>query len=166
MTDDGYQSDKPGSLNDHHQDQVVTYLRFVRLKRFQFLKELGLAFEEVTERRYAFTTHPLVHLFIVPRADMDSLWGCRVNETTFTATEVSAILKELESLIRSDVEHDLINLSHTNILLLQQYYTQAEQWHLKLTSNIAQLENKWVHDVIVCWTHKMERSGGMMNSPL
>lgn len=55
------------------------------------------------------------------------------------------MIKGLEAIVQSDVEQELVYCAHTNILLLKQYHQLAEHWHLKLTSNTSQLENRLVH---------------------
>ena len=66
----------------------------------------------------------------------------RLVEDTFTIDEVTEMLDGLLSVVRSEVESELINTSHTNILLLRQLFQQAEKWHLKLQADISELENR------------------------
>lgn len=58
-------------------------------------------------------------------------------------------MEELRSVLKGDVETELINVSHTNALLLQQLFHQAEKWHLKLQADISQLENRYKIRVII-----------------
>lgn len=104
-------------LSPQHLDQVVSYLRFARLKRFQSLRELETQFQDVIGRRIT-------------------------KEEIYTREEVLELVHELQTLVQSDVEVELVESSHTTVLLLSQYFGQAEHWHMKLTSNIAQLENR------------------------
>lgn len=51
----------------------------------------------------------------------------------------------MQDQLAADLAYELTNLSHTHALLLQQYYAQAERWHLKLTASMGHLENQYVH---------------------
>ncbi len=66
----------------------------------------------------------------------------RLNEETFTIDEVEEMLNGLLSVVRGEVESELINTAHTNVLLLRQVFQQAEKWHLKLQADISELENR------------------------
>jgi len=48
----------------------------------------------------------------------------------------------LESVVRSDVECELLHIDHSNILLLKQLCAQADKWHLKLQPDISELQNR------------------------
>ena len=63
-------------------------------------------------------------------------------EDTFTCDEVTEMLEGLLSVVRGEVESELINTAHTNVLLLRQVFQQAEKWHLKLQADISELENR------------------------
>lgn len=63
-------------------------------------------------------------------------------EETFTVDEVSEVLSGLQAVVYSEVESELINTAHTNVLLLRQLFSQAEKWYLKLQTDISELENR------------------------
>lgn len=63
-------------------------------------------------------------------------------EDTFTADEVSDVLSSLRAVVHSEVESELINTTHTNVLLLRQLFCQAEKWYLKLQTDVSELENR------------------------
>lgn len=63
-------------------------------------------------------------------------------EETFTADEVSEVLRGLRAVVHSEVESELIDTAHTNVLLLRQLFAQAEKWYLKLQTDISELENR------------------------
>lgn len=63
-------------------------------------------------------------------------------EETFTADEVSEVLRGLQAVVHSEVESELIDTAHTNVLLLRQLFAQAEKWYLKLQTDISELENR------------------------
>ncbi len=54
------------------------------------------------------------------------------------------MLDSLCGVLKADVDSDLLNSSHTNVLLLRQLFQQEDKWHLKLQANIAEIEDKWV----------------------
>lgn len=103
-------------LNEHHQNEVINYMRFARSKRGLRLKTVDSCFQDLKESRLV--------------------------EETFTADEVSEVLSGLQALIHSEVESELINTAHTNVLLLRQLFCQAEKWYLKLQTDISELENR------------------------
>ncbi len=41
-----------------------------------------------------------------------------------------------------EVEAELLSAAHTNVLLLQQVFAQAQRWHLDLDADLAELENR------------------------
>jgi len=64
-------------------------------------------------------------------------------DSTFTLEEVEDILGNIASVVKTDIESELINASHTNVLLLKQIFSQAEKWHLNLNPDLAELENRF-----------------------
>eukprot|EP00057_Strongylocentrotus_purpuratus_P009373 XP_011663847.1 PREDICTED: leucine zipper transcription factor-like protein 1 isoform X5 [Strongylocentrotus purpuratus] len=72
----------------------------------------------------------------------------RLTDDTFTVDEVTDMLDGLEAVVRGEVESELINTSHTNVLLLRQLFQQAEKWHLKLQADISELENRELIEMI------------------
>ncbi|XP_054450766.1 leucine zipper transcription factor-like protein 1 [Pteronotus mesoamericanus] len=103
-------------LNEHHQNEVINYMRFARSRRGLRLKTVDSCFQDLKESRLV--------------------------EETFTADEVSEVLRGLQAVVHSEVESELINSTHTNVLLLRQLFTQAEKWYLKLQTDICELENR------------------------
>lgn len=67
---------------------------------------------------------------------------CRLVEETFTVDEVREMLDGLQAVVRGEVEMELINTAHTNVLLLRQLFSQAEKFYLRLQSDISELENR------------------------
>lgn len=103
-------------LNDHHQNTVVNYMRFARYQRGQRLRCVDSCFED--------------------------LKSSRLFEDTYTIDEVTEMLDGLLAVLRGEVDDELLNTSHTNVLLLRQLFQQAEKWHLKLQADISELENR------------------------
>jgi leucine zipper transcription factor-like protein 1 len=66
-----------------------------------------------------------------------------VVEDTYTLEEVLEMLESLQSVVRGEVESELINTAHTNVLLLRQVFSQAEKWYLNLQADISELENRY-----------------------
>ena len=71
----------------------------------------------------------------------------RLMENTYTDDEVRDMLTDIGNVIASEIECELINSSHTNVLVLQQVFTQAQKWHLDLDADLAELENRGQFDV-------------------
>ncbi|XP_062976039.1 leucine zipper transcription factor-like protein 1 [Elgaria multicarinata webbii] len=103
-------------LNDHHQNEVINYMRFARSKRGLRLKTVDSCFQDLKDSRLV--------------------------EDTFTIDEVTDILDGLQTVVHSEVESELINTTYTNVLLLRQIFSQAEKWYLKLQTDISELENR------------------------
>ncbi|XP_049633366.1 leucine zipper transcription factor-like protein 1 [Suncus etruscus] len=103
-------------LNEHHQNEVINYMRFARSKRGLRLKTVDSCFQDIKESRLV--------------------------EETFTVDEVSDVLNGLQAVVHSEVESELINTAYTNVLLLRQLFSQAEKWYLKLQTDISELENR------------------------
>ncbi|XP_074661894.1 leucine zipper transcription factor-like protein 1 [Tubulanus polymorphus] len=104
-------------VNEHHRNVVINYLRFARYQRAQRLKAVDDSFKNLEESRLE-------------------------DDETFTKDEVVEILDGLLTVVRSEVEDELINTSHTNVLMLRQLFIEAEKWHLKLSADISELENR------------------------
>jgi len=103
-------------LNDVHEEEVRKFLKFTRYNRNQQLRSVEGSFED--------------------------LKISRLHEDTFTVDEVEQMLDGLQSVVKSAVELELSNAAHTNVLLLVQLFGQAEKWHLKLQTDISELENQ------------------------
>ncbi|KAM5125055.1 leucine zipper transcription factor-like protein 1 [Mantella aurantiaca] len=103
-------------LSEQHRAQVVSYIRFAQGKRQLRLKSVRSCFQDVTEGR--------------------------LTEDTYTAEEVTELLRGLQSAVLSELELELLNSAHTNVLLLQQLFLQAQHWHLPLHTDISELENR------------------------
>uniref|UniRef100_A0A3Q0QNH3 Leucine zipper transcription factor-like protein 1 n=1 Tax=Amphilophus citrinellus TaxID=61819 RepID=A0A3Q0QNH3_AMPCI len=91
-------------------------MRFARSKRVLRLKTIDSCFEELKDSRLV--------------------------EETFTVDEVREMLDGLQVVVRGEVEIELINTAHTNVLLLRQLFSQAEKFYLRLQSDISELENR------------------------
>ena len=87
----------------------------------------------------------------------------RVNEDTFTGEEVEEIVEAVEEAAASEVEAELLNSAHTNILLLKQLFSQAEKWHLNLDTDMSELENRDLLDAVKQWEER-ELMGGKVTS--
>ncbi|XP_019131791.1 leucine zipper transcription factor-like protein 1 isoform X2 [Larimichthys crocea] len=103
-------------FNEHHQSEVINYMRFARSKRLLRLKTIDSCFEELKDSR--------------------------LSDETFTVDEVREMLDGLQAVVRGEVEMELINTAHTNVLLLRQLFSQAEKFYLRLQSDISELENR------------------------
>ncbi|NXS03147.1 LZTL1 protein, partial [Oxylabes madagascariensis] len=109
-------------VNEHHQNEVVSYMRFARFKRGMCLKTVDSCFQDLKDSRLV--------------------------EETFTVDEVIDMLDGLQSIVHSEVESELINTTYTNVLLLRQLFSQAEKWYLKLQTDVSDLENRELLDQV------------------
>ena len=110
-------------LSEHHYQNVVNFLKFSRYRRGTQLRAVDSNFEDCLASRVAL-------------------------DETYTGDEVDEILRDLNGVVRADVESELLDSNHTNCLLLRQLFKQAEKWHLKLNIDTAELENKALLDEV------------------
>ena len=123
-------------VNEHHSAQLVSYIKFAKYQRGQCLKSVKAAVTDTKE--------------------------VRINDDTFTADEVEEIVEAVDEAVRGEVESELLNTSHTNVLLLKQLFSQAEKWHLNLDTDMSELENKDLLDAVKKW-EEQELSGSKVN---
>ena len=57
---------------------------------------------------------------------------------------MNEILEGLLAAVHGEMESELLNSSHSSVLLLLQLLNQAEKWHLKLNCDVSSLENRFV----------------------
>ncbi|XP_055784966.1 leucine zipper transcription factor-like protein 1 [Salvelinus fontinalis] len=103
-------------FNEHHQNEAINYMRFARSKRAIRLKTIDSCFEDLKDSRLV--------------------------DETFTVDEVRDMLDGLQLVVRGEVETELINTAHTNVLLLRQLFSQAEKFYLRLQTDTSELENR------------------------
>lgn len=103
-------------FNEHHQNEVVNYMRFARAKRVLRLKTIESCFQDLKESRLV--------------------------EDTFTLDEVCEMLAGLQVVVLGEVDTELLNMAHTNVLLLRQLFSQAEKFYLRLQCDVSELENR------------------------
>ena len=53
--------------------------------------------------------------------------------------EIEDILNDINQMIETEAESELMATCHTNVLLLQQIFVQAQKWHLDLGKNNIQI---------------------------
>lgn len=110
-------------LNDHHHQSLINYLKFSKYRRSQQLRSVDCNFDDVLDSRVS-------------------------TEETYTGDELEDLLQELQTVVKGDVESELLDNNHTNCLLLGQLFKQAEKWHLKLNIDTSQLEDKALLDEV------------------
>jgi len=112
-------------LNEVHQEQVLSFLRFAKYQRGQCLKEIKLAIQDTKDPR--------------------------LTDSTYSLDEVEETIEVITDAVIGEVESELINSSHTHVLLLQQLFIQAEKWHLNLDTDLSELENRELLDKVRDW---------------
>ncbi|CAG0922868.1 unnamed protein product, partial [Notodromas monacha] len=106
---------QPLGLNEHHKQELVDFMRFCRYQRMQKLRTVVACFNNAKDTRFL--------------------------EPTYTSDEIAEIFSEVEKEVRDEVEGELLHMTHTSVLLLRGLFLQAQEWHLKLQADTAQLEN-------------------------
>ncbi|XP_026794044.2 leucine zipper transcription factor-like protein 1 isoform X6 [Pangasianodon hypophthalmus] len=124
-------------FNEHHQNEVINYMRFARSKRLLRLKTIDSCFQELKDSRLV--------------------------EETFTVDEVSDMLDGLQVVVRGEVEMELINTAHTNVLLLRQLFSQAEKFYLKLQTDISELESRELLEQVAAFEKTDFKSNSKVN---
>ncbi len=73
------------------------------------------------------------------------------------------MLDGMWSAVKSDIETELISSSHLSALLLQQLLQQADEVHLRMKVNVAELENKLVKHVVksLIYTHPLRNQSSL-----
>lgn len=125
-------------FNEHHQNEIINYMRFARAKRILRLKTIDSCFQDLKDSRLV--------------------------EDTFTVDEVSEMLDGLQVVVRGEVDTELLNMAHTNVLLLRQLFSQAEKYYLRLQSDISELENRELLEQVAEFEKADFKSGTKENS--
>ena len=63
-------------------------------------------------------------------------------DDTYTIDEVSEMLDSLESVVRAEIESELIYTAHTNVLLINQILQQAETQQASVGVDVFKLEDR------------------------
>merc|ERR1711953_1131364 len=126
-------------VNEHHSAQLVSYIKFAKYQRGQCIKSVKAAVQDTRE--------------------------VRLNDDTYTLDEVEEVIEAVSGSVSSEVETELINTAHTNILLLRQLFSQAEKWHLNLDTDTSELENRDLLEAVKKWEER-EFSGAKIDTAL
>jgi len=132
-------SEPSSSLNPHHSTQLVSYMRFAKYQRAQCVKSIKAAVQDTKETR--------------------------LMDDTFTVEEVEEIIAAVSEAVTNEIETELINSAHTNVLLLQQLFGQGEKWHLNLETDLSELENRELLEAVRKWEEN-ELAGAKVEKPL
>ena len=87
-------------------------------------------------------------------------------EDTYTLEEIEDVLNDINQMIETEAESELMAATHTNVLLLQQIFTQAQKWHLDLDADLAELENRELLDKVKRWEDSELSSQNVDDGPL
>ncbi|KAL2085641.1 hypothetical protein ACEWY4_018961 [Coilia grayii] len=112
-------------------------MRFARAKRILRLKTIDSCFQDLKDSRLV--------------------------EDTFTVDEVSDMLDGLQVVVRGEVDTELLNMAHTNVLLLRQLFSQAEKFYLRLQCDISELENRELLEQVAEFEKADFKSGSKTN---
>lgn len=91
-------------------------MQFSRYQRAQSLKTVQMAIQDVIDSRLL--------------------------DPTYTLSEVQELLQNIQELVHAEIETELISIAHSNVLLLSQMFSQAEKWHLRLTVDLSEIQNR------------------------
>ncbi|KAJ3175537.1 Leucine zipper transcription factor-like protein 1 [Irineochytrium annulatum] len=99
-----------------HRQEYVGYLNLIRSQRHQSIRELKCVVREIRDRRLC--------------------------EDTYNNDDVGAILAECEQSLAGTFECEMMHQSHLNVLLMQQYFVQADAKGMRLEGNMGKLEDR------------------------
>lgn len=68
----------------------------------------------------------------------------RLVDDNYTQQDVEELISGLCAVVKQDVQKELLNTSHMNVLLLRQFMVQAEKIYLDLEVDTNELENQYV----------------------
>uniref|UniRef100_A0A7S3G1Q7 Leucine zipper transcription factor-like protein 1 n=1 Tax=Palpitomonas bilix TaxID=652834 RepID=A0A7S3G1Q7_9EUKA len=110
-------------LTPAHMKESLNYLKFARLRRDQSLEELKSVIEETKDSR--------------------------LMDETYTREEVEELLESLSSALDGTISEDLLAMSHTNLLLLQQLFSQGQKANLEaMTLNTAIIDDSKLQEKV------------------
>ncbi|XP_060854068.1 leucine zipper transcription factor-like protein 1 [Rhopalosiphum padi] len=124
------------SVNEHHRNVIENYIEFMGHQKKQSIILIKKAFEEV------FKTNLL--------------------DETYTKEEVKNILNRLETTMTNEIKCELSAYTNTNLLMMYQFFQQAEKWHLRLNVDISEIQNKELLQEM----EKIETNYNIMNRTL
>ncbi|KAL4122048.1 hypothetical protein QTP88_014453 [Uroleucon formosanum] len=108
--------DRDISVNEHHRNVIDSYVEFMGHQKKQSIILIKKLFEEV------FKTNLL--------------------DETYTKEEVKNVLSNLEKTMTNEIKCELSAYTNTNLLMMYQFFQQAEKWHLRLNLDISEIQNK------------------------
>eukprot|EP00033_Pygsuia_biforma_P003558 GCRY01003893.1.p1 GENE.GCRY01003893.1~~GCRY01003893.1.p1 ORF type:complete len:264 (+),score=67.40 GCRY01003893.1:139-930(+) len=132
--------DEETKLTAEHEQELVSVMKFLKMKRAVFVRDVKTTFEEVKDSSLA--------------------------EDTYSASEVESLFNSLGDVMQSNTETELIHLSRMNGLLLRQLFEQAQAWHLHLHCDTAQMENMELLKEFAEFEEEMEKNKLRSQNPL
>ena len=66
----------------------------------------------------------------------------RLFDETYTRDEVEDMMESVLEAVRTDMEGELIHVTHTNCVILNSLFHQAQKWHLELNLDLAEAEDE------------------------
>ncbi|VDK62830.1 unnamed protein product [Anisakis simplex] len=117
-------------LSDHHENNLIEYLKFCRLQRQSRIATVKALFNDTLKKK--------------------------VQDETYTKDEIKQLLMELREVTGGELESELINMAHMNLLLFrqlsaqakQQFDLQAEKFNVNLFMNLSELEDRQLLDAV------------------
>ncbi|VDM45947.1 unnamed protein product [Toxocara canis] len=109
-------------LSDHHENNLVQYLKFCRLQRQSRIATVQALFNDTIKKKLI--------------------------DETYTKEEVIKVLSELREVTAGELESELINIAHMNLLLFRQLSAQAEKFNINLFINLSELEDRELLDAV------------------
>ncbi|EGD72446.1 hypothetical protein PTSG_00467 [Salpingoeca rosetta] len=125
-------------LNETHKHVCKDYLAFMRYKRTQHVRDIEATFTDLKESR--------------------------LQDSTFTREEVEDMVDGLCDVVKGDVETELINSSHTNVLVLRKMMEQGEEWKLTFKLETGTLEDRHALDDIARF-ERQESASSSLGAP-
>ncbi|XP_015366000.1 PREDICTED: leucine zipper transcription factor-like protein 1 isoform X2 [Diuraphis noxia] len=106
--------------------------------------------------------HQKKQSIILIKKAFEEVFKTNLLDETYTKEEVKNILNSLERTITNEIKGELSAYTNTNLLMMYQFFQQAEKWHLRLNVDISEMQNKELLQAM----EKIEISNNIMNRTL
>ncbi|CAJ0964109.1 unnamed protein product, partial [Mesorhabditis belari] len=87
----------------------------------------------------------------------------KLKDSHYTKDEVKREIDELQNLINTELEADLLYLGHLNFLLLRQFFFQAQKENVKLFANFSEIENRSLLDAVADFEKGISGKSSLLN---
>ncbi|XP_026806652.1 leucine zipper transcription factor-like protein 1 isoform X2 [Rhopalosiphum maidis] len=106
--------------------------------------------------------HQKKQSIVLIKKAFEEVFKTNLLDETYTKEEVKNILNRLETTMTNEIKCELSAYTSTNLLMMYQFFQQAEKWHLRLNVDISEIQNKELLQEM----EKIETNYNIMNRTL